>query len=394
MVKLSLSKVAEIIGFVRIHSGGKNVMSLTSMLKGKREMDIQLQTILREIIPTKKQFYTISGSEAFSSKYYTAAPYNLSIPYHSSVVGTAFDYMARFMVSQKIINNKDTVSDGLVAKNSLEILKRYTDEKTSKFIERKLSKGISLINKFVNDKDMKFEELLPYATFMARLEHIFRSGRLPDDIQGVLLGTEESEIIEDLKRLCEVFIERFWIPQIINPYSNVVFNPHFGLASNSCGGADADIYVDGTLYDFKTSKSPGYKWSDIAQLFGYFFLHTISTQLYDNSSKLYGYEIKRLAIYKARYGEIEYIDISSMGKEKMEHTLKRMYDLLLKPANDLPISSNKILMSREELHSIINRNDKKKRKIRNNPSVSIASLLVLLGSFIALVFLLIHLLEN
>ncbi|WP_191565976.1 hypothetical protein [Metabacillus idriensis] len=68
---------------------------------------------------------------------------------------------------------------------------------------------------------------------------------------------------------CEVFIERFMLPHVITPKSNVVFNPHFGIASKSCGGADADIYVDGTLYDFKTSKLTGYRWKEIAQIFSY-----------------------------------------------------------------------------------------------------------------------------
>lgn len=45
-------------------------MSLSSMLKGKRkrEIDIKLQTILRNMIPAKKQFSILSGNEAFSTK--------------------------------------------------------------------------------------------------------------------------------------------------------------------------------------------------------------------------------------------------------------------------------------------------------------------------------------
>ena len=38
------------------------------MLKGKREIDIKLQTILRNMIPAKKQFSILSGNEAFSTK--------------------------------------------------------------------------------------------------------------------------------------------------------------------------------------------------------------------------------------------------------------------------------------------------------------------------------------
>ncbi|WP_186576918.1 hypothetical protein [Aquibacillus kalidii] len=68
-------------------------MSLTSMLKGKSNKDIKLQNILRESIPTKKEFQTISGNDAFSSLYTVKAPYNLNKSFDSSVVGTAFDYL-------------------------------------------------------------------------------------------------------------------------------------------------------------------------------------------------------------------------------------------------------------------------------------------------------------
>lgn len=303
-------------------------MSLTTMLKGKKEIDLELQMILKEIIPNKKQFCTVSGTEAFSSKYRIAAPYNLKIPYHSSVVGTAFDYMARFMISQKVTTNKDHVTVGLTAENGLERIKCYCDKKLSSLLEEKFNQGVILINQFILNKEMKVDDLLPYAAFMARLEHIYRAGMPPREMKDGMLDDEENHIIADLKQLCEVFRERFMIPQVMTSESNVVFNPHFGIASKSCGGADADIYIDGTLYDFKTSKATGYKWQEIAQIFGYYFLNCIAADLKDNRAKLHGYEIKRLAFYKARYGEVEFIDIATMDIEKMELVVKKLQKLL------------------------------------------------------------------
>jgi hypothetical protein len=335
-------------------------MSLTGMLKGKSEIDIELQTMLRDVIPTKKQFCTLSGTEAFSSSWSIVAPYNLRNPYHSSVVGTAFDYMARFIVAQKIISNKEKVTARLTAEIGLEIIKVYCDQKTTKSLETKFNKGINLVKRFVNDSEMNFVELLRYASFMARLEHIFRAGP-PSDIKGSLLGKEEKEIIEDLKRLCEVFIEKFMIPQVITSESNVVFNPDFGTTSRRCGGADADLYIDGTLYDFKTSKQTGYRWKEIAQIFGYYFLNCIAAELKDNSAKLTGCEIKRLAFYKARYGEIEFIDISTIETEKMELTAKKIFNLLVIPTEELPKTSKKFTRTN--------------RKVKNNIFKKLVSLL-------------------
>lgn len=49
--------------------------------------------------------------------------------------------------------------------------------------------------------------------------------------------------------MCDVFQERF-IPTI-NSSSKIIYNPNFGVASAFVGGADGDVIIDGTLYDFK-----------------------------------------------------------------------------------------------------------------------------------------------
>lgn len=303
-------------------------MSLTSMLKGKKDMDIRIQSILREYIPKKKEFLTLSDKDAFSSAYIIEAPYNLNKTHDSSVVGTAFDYLARFIVAQKIISNKHSVLEDLTANWALKIIHRHCEKKIAKAIEAKYDNGMKQTKNFIDNKDATFDEIIPYASFLARLEIISRSGMLPNDVKGSLLGQEDKKIYADLIRLCEVFNERFMIQEVIKPDSTVVFNPHFGLASISCGGADADIYIDGTLYDFKTSKMTGYRWIEIAQIFGYYYLNCIATRLNDHKASLKGFEIKRLAFYRARFGEIEYVDIGGMDKKKMNLVVHELEDLL------------------------------------------------------------------
>ena len=76
----------------------KIAMSLSSKLAGKNSEDKELQEILKEILPKKEKFKTVSGKEAFSTNTVDKAPYNLSNKYYSSLVGIAFDYLARFTV--------------------------------------------------------------------------------------------------------------------------------------------------------------------------------------------------------------------------------------------------------------------------------------------------------
>ncbi|MEI3614034.1 hypothetical protein [Pseudogracilibacillus sp. SO30301A] len=82
-------------------------MSLTSLLRGSKTNQKEFQEILREIIPNKKSFQTISGKEAFSkTDYEVLAPYALVKSDNSSIVGIAFDYLARVMLARLVKENR------------------------------------------------------------------------------------------------------------------------------------------------------------------------------------------------------------------------------------------------------------------------------------------------
>ncbi|MGP4073746.1 hypothetical protein ACTWQB_14470 [Piscibacillus sp. B03] len=244
---------------------------------------------------------------------------------HSSVVGTAFDYIARFLIAKKV-NKIDDVQKRIVAINGLKILEKFTNKKTFISINKKYKKSVKTIDKYLNSKNQPFSKLIPSTTFLARLEHIYRSGMPPRDINSSLLEEEPQEIIDDLYVLTETFIERF-LKQQVDSNSDVIFNPHFGIGSQICGGADSDVFIDGVLYDFKSSKHLGYKWQDVAQLFGYYILYRVSLNQKDLSSMLIGKDIKKLAFYKARYGEVEYIDMDAYNENELKLITQKIENL-------------------------------------------------------------------
>ena len=127
--------------------------------------------------------------------------------------------------------------------------------------------------------------------------------------------------------MLEVFQTKFINSGIITPESIVVYNPTFGDASYFCGGADADIYIDGTLYDFKCTKREGYVWKDVSQILGYYLLDCISKDSKDRENDLDKYEIRRIAFYKARFGEVEYYDVS---RESYSQTIKEFEKIFWK----------------------------------------------------------------
>ena len=69
------------------------------------------------------------------------------------------------------------------------------------------------------------------------------------------------------------------------------------------GGADADLLVGTTLIDIKTTVKWGYMWADAAQLVGYYVLAAMNGE---------PWPIDRLAIYRSRFGRIEYVDCAEV----------------------------------------------------------------------------------
>ena len=120
-------------------------------------------------------------------------------------------------------------------------------------IEKKYRDGIEKCKLFVNG-EWNIEELIDISVLFAKLEQVFRRSLLPFQVDIDLDLTAEEEICSELKNLVTVFYNTMIKSGIVKENSKVIYNPIFGQASRSCGGADADIYIDGTLYDFKCTK--------------------------------------------------------------------------------------------------------------------------------------------
>jgi hypothetical protein len=308
-------------------------MSLKSLLTGKTDKDKQFQNILKNIITPTPSFNTVSGKKAFSDEYEELVPYTLSNKYYASLVGMGFDYLARFIIAKKLVNtnSKRAVSYKLVAEHGLKKLERMTEKKIYKALTKKYEIGINACEKFVNNTNSIFDEILYFAGYLASLETVARTGMPPLDIKKSLIDDTNTEIINDLRLLCNVFENKFINTGILKEDSSVIFNPTFGVASMYCGGADADIFIDNTLYDFKCTKDRGYRWTESAQIVGYYLLNIINIRCGGSGigTDEYGdgYSIGRLAFYRGRYGEVEYIDAMSLDESKVEQGVEELRKL-------------------------------------------------------------------
>ena len=138
------------------------------------------------------------------------------------------------------------------------------------------------------------DELNRYCFVLALLEEVYRLGRIHPNsllagecssIQG-LLNLADDQSIVDLRTLSYKFYDNFQqmltLPHILNPTFD---------GSAYVRGADADLIVDSTLIEIKTTKRKDLKRDWLYQLLGYVLLD------YTNR-----YDIRRIAFYMTRQG--------------------------------------------------------------------------------------------
>lgn len=225
------------------------------------------------------------------------------------LVGTAFDYLLRFSLEKRFIQN--VYGRKWVAENSLDYFKgrgvyiptghkipsEYTNVK--EWIDSRKSRNNMVLNKFDDCKKIysKFiagelrgsKQILEACLFLAKLDSIVRVG--PDIIERINFESEDPSDVADMANLlrnCNL--------DLFAPKKKIILNPTFGRASMLVGGGDGDIIVDGCLIDIKVKKELKLHRPEYNQLLGYYMLYLLSGIDGHKSTK-----IERIGIYFARH---------------------------------------------------------------------------------------------
>ena len=278
-------------------------MSLTSLLKEK-----ELKTKFKQNFPIPK--IKLDGQ--------MLAPPQTN---RYSLVGTAFDYVLRFHLKHVFPN---AVTHRLVAQESVDHIRFHSGEYAlvdgaavkvdgmpkgkarldyvidlfpdAKQIEvtdgthefQKMTVPAETVLEAALDDVGRFHKtgivedvFLKSCLSLARLDVVLRTGRLFDD---TIVVQEDAGDIADLRNLLDV-AER----AVPKPKHRALLNPVF-TKSSMVGGADADMILDNTLIDMKTTKSLKFTQDMYNQLLGYCALDTGKR------------EITHIGIYFSRHG--------------------------------------------------------------------------------------------
>lgn len=316
---------------------GGTIMGLKTMLQ-----NTDLKKILKPILPTQFTFTTNLdwNIEAFSKNYKLLVTNELTDKGDAKLVGIAFDYMARFIIANHIEHNKKSALQNMVCGKVFDKLKNVL---TNDLLDKYKIWYVDIITRiedYIMNGSNGYYNIIPDVLTLARFEQIWRVYGI-GDITSILKhgNIKNLELGEDLKKNCEIFEKVFIESGLVKKNSTVVFNPNFGVWSYKCFGADADIFIDDVLYDFKCVTKNGYRIDDVAQICGYYLLHRL-TQMTDNEDEfedegdapvpLKNMTIKAIALYKSRFGAIEQYNVNKFDKEEFELVLEQVREFINK----------------------------------------------------------------
>lgn len=216
------------------------------------------------------------------------------------IVGTAFDYLARFWMRRTA---SEYHSRPWIAEHSLEVAREKFSTHVAE-IEEVIERAKDARDEYLKSGEAS-EVLIKSALDLARIDGVFRGDGPP-----VNLGKYDEDDIEDCKALLEILEDSQALEGDV-----VDLNPAFGLVASIVGGADADMIVDGTLVDLKTTTQATFKVDYWRQLVGYLILVDIhddlcqmglydSVGLADDPSCRPLPDIDDFGVYYARHGEL------------------------------------------------------------------------------------------
>lgn len=272
------------------------------------------------------------------------------------IVGTAFDYLMRFYLQH---HNKDTFiqRDNWVADYSYKSLTtqfsttKQTEVRTG-FYRDKIFKTKDLLkiitdqyeqtknnySKFITCGQLT-DELVSNTIFLAKLDVYLRAGIIDQNFDN-----HNPDDIKDIHSIISLVDKKKFTAK-----EKCYFNPTFGEGSMLVGGSDADLIIDNTLIDIKTTKHLKLERDHLNQVLGYYVLSLIGGV--NNNPK--DRPIENLAIYFARHGQLWTIPVLQFGdKRKFEEFKKWFISFVSRGRNTLEDLKDLMLTKKTKTASV------------------------------------------
>lgn len=286
-------------------------MSVASIIKGNEFAEFK--DYLKTHSPVKKHFTSSTGYPPFSKDIPIRAPAANITAHESGHIGELADFLFCLEIARYVDINKELIFDSLTwrprelfdgcirADRLGENNKKHRDLFDS---------AIRCCREYVLGENIDLRKLVIYSNTINKAEHYLHYTEYHSraDYLNYFLMPCPTNIADDVIKLVEVFNESFIAGGLVKKDSIVVCHPWFEPWSSEVGGGIADLYLDGILYDFKSTKKTGYSWEDVGQLYGYYILNRLCLK-YSKTDVLASpipiTNINAIALYYSRLGDIE-----------------------------------------------------------------------------------------
>jgi hypothetical protein len=297
-------------------------MSLTSVLAANPDVRNSLPKLKPDLV-------TLGGVPMLPPDWKAAiAVPSVGKPHEAGEIGTAFDYLARAILTRKagaknVEARRPVAQEGLarlpealrlnfandlgphaeqdpvVRQQRQEGLKLALAHESELlyYMRDRLDAAMSAQDEFVRGK-VSMDEYARHTLFMARVDVVYRAASVGvvDEFLRWKVGkaffaqrrtVADDGLLANVVQLGNAFTAFFSDV----PMAHVWLNPIFPPYSQAIEGADADLIFDSTLLDIKSTADLGYKTTDWAQVLGYAAM-----------ARAVGIPVARAGIYFARVG--------------------------------------------------------------------------------------------
>jgi hypothetical protein len=282
-------------------------MSLTQILMNQGELGVNLRQSLDKVLPKPNQFKTQADLPAFNSTYPTLAPHRLNRE-DSRLVEIAFNYFLRFITSKETDIPIDHSSHYFFEAFN------YIEEPERSLVINRLNGYSEKMNDFFISEEIDDYFIAHLYTF-AKLDCVAKKRHFDDILDLKLIEKKTTlAIIEDIKRLGNIYKKVFIGTNIINSDSFIIYNPQYSSElEKKVRGFDSSFFYDGVLLNIKTNRVYSYDTKDVYSLIAQYIFHLIDKAL-NAKTELAAEQIEQLALYKARAGQIEFFNVSDLNK--------------------------------------------------------------------------------
>lgn len=294
-------------------------MAIDSYLYGNTATDEMIMSSVENLLPSSKDFTTLSEKEAFSKEYKLYVPMRVKGEMSHTLIELAFHYVAKVIVAAYCNDTNCDPFENSIAERSIINLQAKIEKSYFEEVKERYDYAIMQLQNYIDGDSSTTDNIIQHCFFLAKLDICYRKSAIPSDLSQFFTPATIDETNE-IREMTLKFGNKF-IPKVLRPESKIIFNPSFGLGECLVGETECDMIIDKTIIDFRTDIGTSYPQNRIAKSIVHFLLTEINRS-YSNTEN--AFPIDNLVFYSARYGETEILSLDDIDQTLIEKAIDKI----------------------------------------------------------------------